>query len=108
MRVALGGRCCRHIFQSVTGAVVPVNEPSGPSVGGNCEHVLNRGNARNNVFHREEDFQTLLKLIGDACERLPMPVLGWCLLSNHFPIVLWPPEHGDLSRWMQWLLTVLR
>ncbi|NUQ63226.1 MAG: transposase [Pirellulales bacterium] len=75
------------------------------SVGGVCYHVLNRGNAGNNVFQQDEDFQAFLKLIGDACERVDMRVLGWCLLSNHFHMVLWPREDGDLSRWMQWLLT---
>ena len=26
-------------------------------------------------------------------------------MSNHFHFVLWPHDDGDLSRWMQWLLT---
>lgn len=26
-------------------------------------------------------------------------------MPNHFHLVLWPYEDGDLSRWMQWLLT---
>jgi putative transposase len=34
-----------------------------------------------------------------------MRVLAWCLLPNHFYLVAWPREDGDLSRWMQWLLT---
>ncbi len=75
------------------------------SVGGVCYHVLNRGNARDDVFHKEDDYIAFMKLVGDACERLPMRVLGWCLLSNHVHMVLWPREDGDLSRWMQRLLT---
>ena len=34
-----------------------------------------------------------------------MRVLGWCLMPNHFHLVLWPRHEGDLGRWMQWLLT---
>lgn len=34
-----------------------------------------------------------------------MRLLAYCLLPNHFHLVLWPHEDGDLSRWMQWLLT---
>jgi putative transposase len=34
-----------------------------------------------------------------------MRVLAYCLLPNHFHLVLWPREDGDLSRWMHWLLT---
>jgi len=26
-------------------------------------------------------------------------------MPNHFHLVLWPHKDGDLSRWMQWLLT---
>src|SRR5205085_2220777 len=40
-----------------------------------------------------------------ACARLPMRLIGFCLLPNHFHLVLWPRGDGDLSRWMQWLLT---
>ena len=34
-----------------------------------------------------------------------MRLLAWCLMPNHFHLVLWPHGDGDLSRWMQWLLT---
>ena len=35
-----------------------------------------------------------------------MRVAGYCVLPNHFHLVLWPRADGDLSRWMQWLMTV--
>lgn len=75
------------------------------SVGGMCYHVLNRGNARQAVFHKPADYAAFLQLLVDAGERLPMRLLGYCLMPNHFHLVLWPHEDGDLSRWMQWLLT---
>jgi putative transposase len=75
------------------------------SVGGVCYHVLNRGNAREKVFHKKEDYIAFLDLVEEAGERLPMRVLAWCLIPNHFHLVLWPHDDGDLSRWMQWLLT---
>ena len=34
-----------------------------------------------------------------------MRILGYCLMSNHFHLALWPRHDGDLSRFMQWLLT---
>jgi putative transposase len=46
-----------------------------------------------------------MTLLTDAHRRLPMRVLGYCLMPNHFHLVLWPRADGDLSRWMQWLLT---
>lgn len=75
------------------------------AVGGLCYHVLNRGNARAEVFHKPEDFDAFVDLFAPACERLRMRILGWCLMPNHFHLVLRPYDDGDLGRWMQWLLT---
>ncbi len=36
---------------------------------------------------------------------MPVRLLAYCLLPNHFHLVVWPRAAGDLSRWMQWLLT---
>jgi putative transposase len=70
-----------------------------------CYHVLNRGNARAEVFHKDDDFAAFLELMAEAKQRLPMRILGYALLPNHFHLVLWPRGDGDLSRWMQWLMT---
>jgi hypothetical protein len=34
-----------------------------------------------------------------------MRVVGYCLMPNHFHVVLWPAQDDALGRWMQWLLT---
>ena len=75
------------------------------SVADGCYHVINRGNGRAEVFHKQEDYGAFLRLIGEACERLPMRVLAYCLMPNHFHLALQPLGDGDLSRWMQWLTT---
>ncbi len=75
------------------------------SVGGICYHVLNRGNARAEVFHDLTDYRAFLALLKEAGARVPMRVLGFCLMPNHFHLVLWPRAEGDLSRYLQWLLT---
>ena len=75
------------------------------AVGGMCYHVLNRGNGRAEVFHKDADFAAFLDLMAEANERLPLRILGYALMPNHFHLVLWPRGDGDLSRWMQWLLT---
>jgi putative transposase len=53
----------------------------------------------------EEDYEAFATLIERACQRLPMRVLAYCLMPNHFHLVLWPYGDGDLGRWMHWLLT---
>ena len=75
------------------------------SLGNICYHVLNRGNGRNTVFHKDGDYAAFLKLMDQANERTPMRLLSYCLMPNHFHLVLWPKLDGDLSKWMQWLTT---
>ena len=75
------------------------------SVGGLCCHVISRGNRRARVFHKQEDYDAFVTLISQANEKVVMRVLAYCLMPNHFHFVLWPLRDGDLSRWMQWLLT---
>jgi putative transposase len=75
------------------------------SLGGYCYHVLNRGNGRRTVFHKDSDFAAFLKLLRQAGERTPVRLLAYCLMPNHFHLALWPRADGDLSVYMRWLLT---
>ena len=75
------------------------------SVGDICYHVINRGNARATVFHDAADFAAFIELMDDARALPPMRIAGFCLMPNHFHLVLWPRADGDLGRWMQRLLT---
>jgi putative transposase len=75
------------------------------SVGGLCYHVYDRGNAQAVVFFDERDYDSFMALIARAVRRLPMSVLAYCLMPNHFHLVLRPDADGDLGRWMHWLLT---
>lgn len=79
--------------------------PKRSAPGGYCYHVLNRGNARQQVFHKEADYAAFCRLFDEVQERCPMRLLAYCLMPNHFHLVLWPREDGDLSRWMQWVQT---
>ena len=71
---------------------------------GLVDHVLNRGNGRSDVFHKDDDFAAFVNLMREAHAKVPMRLTGYCLLSNHFHLLLWPHEDRDLSRWMQWLM----
>ena len=75
------------------------------SVGGYCYHVINRGNGRTQVFHADGDYHAFITLLSEASRRMPMRMLAYCLMPNHFHLALWPYRDGDLSRWMHWLLT---
>ena len=66
---------------------------------------MSRGNGRAVVYHDEVDYEAFTDLMRKANERLPMRILAWCLMPNHFHFLLWPRDDNDLSRWMHWLLT---
>ena len=55
------------------------------------------------IFGKERDFEAFEEVIAEAKSRLPMRVLGWCVMSNHWHFVLWPEGDGDLSEFMRWL-----
>ena len=52
------------------------------SAGNVVYHVINRGNARNDVFHNPEDFEAFLRLVREASDRLPMRLVGFCVMVN--------------------------
>ena len=75
------------------------------SVGEICYHVINRGNARQDVFRKKGDYHAFVDMLGQASERIRMRLLAYCVMPNHFHLALWPYLDGDLGKWMQWLLT---
>jgi putative transposase len=70
---------------------------------GAVHHVLNRGNARATLFANSYDYEHFLNLMADAQQRVPMRVLAFCLMRNHWHLVLWPDKGRDLSAYMRWL-----
>ncbi|HMO14567.1 MAG TPA: transposase [Pirellulaceae bacterium] len=68
-------------------------------------HVLNRGNGLCDVFHQDDDFAAFVNLVREANEKVSMRLTGFCLMTNHFHLLLWPHGDGDLSQWMQWPMT---
>ena len=68
-------------------------------------HALNRGNNRATVFHDDDDYRAFVDLLHAAMDRVPMRLLAFCLMPNHFHLALWPTTDDALSRWMGWLTT---
>jgi len=75
------------------------------SAGGICYHVLNRGNGRSEVFHKEGDCAAFVDLLAAANERLPLRILRLQLMGNHWHFVVWPRQrqHEQVSELFRWL-----
>jgi len=70
---------------------------------GAIHHVVNRGNRRNIIFHKPGDYEAFVAVLTEACARFEMRLLAFCVMPNHWHLVLWPPVDVSLSAFMQWL-----
>jgi putative transposase len=68
-------------------------------------HVLNRGNCRLKIFTKDGDYLAFLKLLEEGRQRTRMRILAYCLMPNHWHLVLWPRNDGDLARFVGWIST---
>lgn len=64
-------------------------------------HCLNRANGRQVMFKKPEDFHAFEEIIAEMLERVHMRMLAYCLMPNHWHLVLWPRQDGDLSEFMR-------
>ena len=65
-------------------------------------HVLNRGDRREPVFLDDEDRQKFLKTLGEAATKTGWQVHAYCLMPNHYHLVLETPN-ANLVAGMKWL-----
>ena len=73
------------------------------ATGGYVFHVLNRAVGRTTIFETVEDYAAFEEVLCEAQDRVAMRLLAYCLMPNHWHLVLWPREDGDLSEYMRWL-----
>ncbi len=71
--------------------------------GGIVYHVLNRGVGRMTLFDKPADYEAFERILGEAVERTRIRLLGYCLMPNHWHLLLWPRHDGELSDAMRWL-----
>ncbi|MBU0999446.1 transposase [Patescibacteria group bacterium] len=93
-------------------------------VPGEFYHIYNRGNSKQIIFHDKQDYNRFLALLYSVNtkqniifrlvfndmykfyrgERL-VSIGGYCLMSNHFHLLLTETEDGSISKFMQKLTT---
>jgi len=68
-------------------------------------HIINRGNRRSNVFNDRYDFLKMLELFKIASDKYEIDIYSYCLMNNHYHLVLYAKHGALLSACMQWLGT---
>src|SRR5215469_15554598 len=73
------------------------------AAGGVVYHVLNRGNGRMGVFRKPGDYLAFLRLLQLGKEKAQIELFGFCLMPNHWHLVLRPRRDHDLAAYLSWV-----
>ncbi len=68
-------------------------------------HVMNRGRRSEAIFSDKHDYLMFIDLLIETSEMVNINVVAYCLMSNHYHILLQTPE-GNISRCMKHLNSV--
>jgi putative transposase len=71
--------------------------------GGIVYHALNRAAARLPLFQKDGDYDAFERVMAEAMEQRRTRLLAYCLMPNHWHMVVWPERDGELSSFVGWL-----
>lgn len=66
-------------------------------------HVLNRAVQGVTLFESRQDYRRFLEILVETMQRVPMRLLAYAVMPNHWHLVLWPDRDQDLALFMKWL-----
>jgi putative transposase len=75
------------------------------STAGLVFHVLNRSAKRARLFDIDDDYRAFERVLSAAVDRSSVSLFAYCIMPNHWHLLLSPGEDGGLSRFMHWLTT---
>ena len=64
-------------------------------------HVLNRGVGRMRLFAKPGDYAAFETILAETLDKCPLRLCGFCLMPNHWHLVVWPKQDGQLAAYMQ-------
>lgn len=70
-------------------------------------HIMGRGNQHRDIFNSQDDADLFVRCLGEVCERNGTRVHAWCLMSNHYHLLLETPQANlvDAMKWFQGTFT---
>jgi putative transposase len=66
-------------------------------------HVLNRAVGRRTLFRTDDDYRAFERVLSETLALRPMRICAYCLMPNHWHLLLWPERDGQLSAFLQHL-----
>ncbi len=72
-------------------------------MGGVAYHVLNRAVGRRTIFKTDADYLAFERVMEQAWRRMGTRLVSYCVMPNHWHLVVWPRKDGELSEFLRWL-----
>jgi putative transposase len=66
-------------------------------------HIINRAAGRITLFRTSQEYRAFLKVLREGLERHPVRLVSYCVLSNHWHLVMGPVGNDELSKVMHWV-----
>jgi len=66
-------------------------------------HVINRAVGRLKIFRNEKDYKLFVDLLLEAKEKTGMGIIAFTIMPNHWHLVLFPENTGDMKKFMHLL-----
>ena len=75
------------------------------AVGDTLYHVINRSNGRVRIFDSDDEYKHFESILEEGKEFIGMRLLAYCIMPNHWHLVLYPRSDTDMGTFMQWITT---
>ncbi|MDI6733857.1 MAG: transposase, partial [Planctomycetota bacterium] len=61
-------------------------------------HITQRGNRRQQVFFRDDDYDAYLELMAEWCRKSDVEIWAYCLMPNHVHLIALPQSEDSLAQ----------
>lgn len=59
---------------------------------GGYYHVINRGHRKAEIYLEDADYEKFIKIVKEACEIYKVKIVAYCLMTNHYHLLVHTPE----------------
>ena len=66
-------------------------------------HIVNRANRRKLIFRKPEDYKAFVSILREAVDKFGIRLIAFCVMPNHWHLVVWPDDSVSISAFMHWL-----